>query len=134
MHTYTNTPGPCNRGNFPASSDPAHVHPLRLCSVCAASLFFSLYDFAAYVLALGSRLHTSSRSRIVSAHRTSCPPCHACGPHCSIGLDTCLAIQQTIYHGTGDSKYRPSVLLERMVDAQWYGKKSGKGFYDYSKE
>nr|UOO00979.1 3-hydroxyacyl-CoA dehydrogenase [Ganoderma lucidum] len=31
----------------------------------------------------------------------------------------------------GDSKYRPSVLLERMVDAQWYGKKSGKGFYDY---
>ncbi len=52
----------------------------------------------------------------------------------SIGLDTCLAIQQTIYHGTGDSKYRPSVLLERMVDAQWYGKKSGKGFYDYSKE
>ncbi|KAI0710309.1 3-hydroxyacyl-CoA dehydrogenase [Cerioporus squamosus] len=51
-----------------------------------------------------------------------------------IGLDTCLAIQQTIYHGTGDSKYRPSVLLERMVDAQWYGKKSGKGFYDYSKE
>ncbi|KAI1785292.1 3-hydroxyacyl-CoA dehydrogenase [Ganoderma leucocontextum] len=48
-----------------------------------------------------------------------------------IGLDTCLAIQQTIYNGTADSKYRPSVLLERMVDAQWYGKKSGKGFYDY---
>ena len=50
----------------------------------------------------------------------------------SIGLDTCLAIQQTLYHGTGDSKYRPSVLLERMVDAQWLGKKSGKGFYDYT--
>ncbi|KAI0077193.1 hypothetical protein K474DRAFT_1596520 [Panus rudis PR-1116 ss-1] len=50
----------------------------------------------------------------------------------SIGLDTCLAIQQTLYTGTGDSKYRPSVLLERMVDAQWLGKKSGKGFYDYS--
>ncbi|KAI0667099.1 3-hydroxyacyl-CoA dehydrogenase [Trametes maxima] len=49
----------------------------------------------------------------------------------SIGLDTCLAIQQTLYTGTGDSKYRPSVLLERMVDAQWLGKKSGKGFYDY---
>jgi len=48
-----------------------------------------------------------------------------------IGLDTCLAIQQTLYNGTGDSKYRPSVLLERMVDAQWLGKKSGKGFYDY---
>ncbi|KAK0212343.1 3-hydroxyacyl-CoA dehydrogenase, partial [Desarmillaria ectypa] len=50
----------------------------------------------------------------------------------SIGLDTCLAIQETLYAGTRDSKYRPSVLLERMVDAGWYGKKSGKGFYDYN--
>ncbi|SJK98077.1 probable 3-hydroxybutyryl-CoA dehydrogenase [Armillaria ostoyae] len=49
-----------------------------------------------------------------------------------IGLDTCLAIQETLYVGTRDSKYRPSVLLERMVDAGWYGKKSGKGFYDYN--
>ncbi|KAJ7658527.1 3-hydroxyacyl-CoA dehydrogenase [Mycena rosella] len=49
-----------------------------------------------------------------------------------IGLDTCLAIQQTLYEGTRDSKYRPSVLLERMVDAQWYGRKNGKGFYEYS--
>jgi 3-hydroxybutyryl-CoA dehydrogenase len=48
-----------------------------------------------------------------------------------IGLDTCLAIQQTLYEGTRDSKYRPSVLLERMVDAQWFGKKNGKGFYEY---
>ncbi|KAF8589520.1 hypothetical protein K439DRAFT_1651597 [Ramaria rubella] len=48
-----------------------------------------------------------------------------------IGLDTCLSIQQTLYEGTSDSKYRPSVLLERMVDAGWLGKKSGKGFYDY---
>jgi len=49
-----------------------------------------------------------------------------------IGLDTCLAIQKTLYDGTGDSKYRPSILLERMVDAGWLGKKNGKGFYDYS--
>jgi 3-hydroxybutyryl-CoA dehydrogenase len=49
----------------------------------------------------------------------------------SIGLDTCLAIQQTLYAGTGDSKYRPSVLLERMVDAGWLGRKNGKGFYEY---
>ncbi|KAI9441538.1 3-hydroxyacyl-CoA dehydrogenase [Lactarius indigo] len=51
--------------------------------------------------------------------------------HFLIGLDTCLAIQQTLYAGTGDSKYRPSVLLERMVDAQWLGRKNGKGFYEY---
>ncbi|OAX35968.1 hypothetical protein K503DRAFT_867900 [Rhizopogon vinicolor AM-OR11-026] len=49
-----------------------------------------------------------------------------------IGLDTCLAIQQTLYSGTSDSKYRPSVLLERMVDAQYLGKKSGRGFYEYN--
>lgn len=48
-----------------------------------------------------------------------------------IGLDTCLAIMKVLYTETGDSKYRPSVLLGKMVDAGWLGKKSGKGFYDY---
>ncbi|KAL3460539.1 3-hydroxyacyl-CoA dehydrogenase [Aspergillus heterothallicus] len=48
-----------------------------------------------------------------------------------IGLDTCLAIMNVLHQETGDSKYRPSGLLKRMVDAGWLGKKSGKGFYDY---
>ncbi|KAJ4389436.1 hypothetical protein N0V93_006904 [Gnomoniopsis smithogilvyi] len=48
-----------------------------------------------------------------------------------IGLDTCLAIMNVLHTETGDSKYRPSVLLGKMVDAGWLGKKSGKGFYDY---
>ena len=48
-----------------------------------------------------------------------------------IGLDTCLAIMETLHVGLGDSKYRPSVLLRQYVDAGWLGKKSGKGFYDY---
>ncbi|ETS59636.1 hypothetical protein PaG_06562 [Moesziomyces aphidis] len=48
-----------------------------------------------------------------------------------IGLDTCLSIMETLYRETADSKYRPAVLLGRMVDAGWFGKKSGKGFYDY---
>ncbi|KAH6845603.1 3-hydroxyacyl-CoA dehydrogenase [Chaetomium sp. MPI-CAGE-AT-0009] len=48
-----------------------------------------------------------------------------------IGLDTCLAIMKVLHIETGDSKYRPSVLLRNMVDAGWLGKKSGKGFYDY---
>ncbi|KAI1079342.1 3-hydroxyacyl-CoA dehydrogenase [Whalleya microplaca] len=48
-----------------------------------------------------------------------------------IGLDTCLAIMKTLHNETGDSKYRPSVLLAKMVDAGWLGKKSGKGFYNY---
>uniref|UniRef100_A0A093XH42 Putative 3-hydroxybutyryl-CoA dehydrogenase n=1 Tax=Talaromyces marneffei PM1 TaxID=1077442 RepID=A0A093XH42_TALMA len=48
-----------------------------------------------------------------------------------IGLDTCLAIMNVLHTETGDSKYRPSVLLRKMVDAGWLGKKSGKGFYDY---
>lgn len=48
-----------------------------------------------------------------------------------IGLDTCLAIMNVLHQEIGDSKYRPSGLLRRMVDAGWLGKKSGKGFYDY---
>lgn len=48
-----------------------------------------------------------------------------------IGLDTCLAIMKVLHQETGDSKYRPSVLLTKMVDAGWLGKKSGKGFYSY---
>lgn len=44
-----------------------------------------------------------------------------------IGIDTCLAIMKVLYEDTGDSKYRPSVLLKGMVDAGWLGKKSGKG-------
>ena len=48
-----------------------------------------------------------------------------------IGLDTCLAIMNVLYDGFGDSKYRPCPLLKQYVAAGWYGKKSGRGFYDY---
>lgn len=48
-----------------------------------------------------------------------------------IGLDTCLAIMKVLHEDTGDSKYRPSVLLKKYVDAGWLGKKSGRGFYEY---
>lgn len=49
-----------------------------------------------------------------------------------IGLDTCLAIMQVLYTGMSDSKYRPSPLLVKYVEAGWLGKKTGRGFYDYS--
>ena len=49
-----------------------------------------------------------------------------------IGLDTCLAILNVLYDGFGDSKYRPCPLLKQYVAAGWLGKKSGRGFYDYS--
>lgn len=48
-----------------------------------------------------------------------------------IGLDTCLAIMETLYDGFKDSKYRPCPLLRKYVEAGWYGRKSGKGFYQY---
>ena len=51
-----------------------------------------------------------------------------------IGLDTCLSVMQVLYEGMSDSKYRPCPLLVKYVEAGWYGRKSGRGFYDYSVE
>jgi len=51
-----------------------------------------------------------------------------------IGLDVCLHIMEVLYEGFGDSKYRPCPLLKKMVDAGYLGRKSGRGFYDYSSQ
>jgi len=49
-----------------------------------------------------------------------------------IGLDVCLDIMEVLHRGFSDSKYRPCPLLRRMVAAGWLGKKSGRGFFQYS--
>ena len=51
-----------------------------------------------------------------------------------IGLDTCLAVIGVLHDGLADSKYRPCPLLVKYVEAGWLGKKTGRGFYDYSSD
>ena len=49
-----------------------------------------------------------------------------------IGLDTCLAVMETLYNGFKDPKYRPCPLLAKYVEAGWLGRKTGRGFHEYN--
>ncbi|MSO55079.1 MAG: 3-hydroxybutyryl-CoA dehydrogenase [Rhodospirillales bacterium] len=82
---------------------------------------FALHDGVGDVVAIDTALKLGAR--------------HPMGPlelADFIGLDTCLAIMRVLEAGFGEAKYRPCPLLIARVEAGWLGRKTGRGFYDYS--
>ena len=83
------------------------------------------------IFALGEGL--ASAAEIDEAMKLGCN--HPIGPLalCDlIGLDVELAVMQVLYEGTKDPKYRPAPLLVEMLEAGYLGRKSGKGFFEYT--